>query len=47
MGIVGMLFILVTWDGGLVWPNVLGLLITIPASLFGAHLAKQHMRTES
>ncbi len=47
MGIVGMLYIVITWDGGLVWPNVLGLLITIPASLFGAHLARRHMPEES
>jgi len=47
MGIVGMLYIVITWDSGLVWPNVLGLLITIPASLFGAHLARRHMPEES
>jgi hypothetical protein len=47
MGIVGMLFIAITWDGGLVWPNILGLLITVPASLFGAHLARRHMPEDS
>ena len=47
MGIVGMLFIVITWDSEIIWPNVLGLLITIPASLFGAHLARRHMPEES
>jgi|SRR5688572_10892272 hypothetical protein len=47
MGIVGMLFIVITWNSEIIWPNVLGLLITIPASLFGAHLARRHMPEES
>jgi hypothetical protein len=47
MGILGILFVLVTWDGALGWLNVLGLLVTIPASLYGAHLAKKHMPAES
>lgn len=47
MGILGVLFIFVTWNGDLGWMNVLGLLITIPASLYGAHLAKKHMPAES
>lgn len=46
MGIVGMLYIVISWDSELVWPNVLGLLITIPASLYGAHLARRHMPEE-
>jgi hypothetical protein len=47
MGIVGILFMLVTWDGGLVWINVFGLLVTIPAAIYGAHLAKRHMPMET
>ncbi len=47
MGIAGMLFIVITWNSEIIWPNVLGLLITIPASLFGAHLARRHMPEES
>jgi len=47
MGILGVLFILVTWDSDLGWMNFLGLLVTIPASLYGAHLAKKHMPVES
>ena len=43
MGILGILFILVTWNSELGWMNFLGLLVTIPASLYGAHLAKKHM----
>jgi len=42
-----MLYIVISWDSELVWPNVLGLLITIPASLYGAHLARRHMPEES
>jgi hypothetical protein len=47
MGILGVLFILVTWDRGLGWLNLLALLVTIPASLYGAHLAKRHLPAES
>jgi ABC-type enterochelin transport system permease subunit len=47
MGVVGILYIAITWDSALVWPNILGLLITIPASLFGAHLARLHRPEES
>jgi hypothetical protein len=43
MGILGVLFIFVTWNAELGWLNFLGLLTTIPASLYGAHLAKKHM----
>ena len=46
MGIAGILFIIITWDNEQLWPGILGLLVTIPASLFGAHLAKQHMPVE-
>jgi hypothetical protein len=47
MGIVGMLFIVISWNGELLWPNILGLLVTIPASLYGAHLARRQMPAES
>jgi hypothetical protein len=43
MGIVGIVYIVVQWDSdrpGLGW---LGLLITIPLALFGAHLAKRQL----
>jgi hypothetical protein len=46
MGIVGMLFTLLSWNAELLWPNILGLLVTIPASLYGAHLAKRQMPVE-
>jgi hypothetical protein len=46
MGILGILFIFATWNGDLGWMNVLGLLVTIPAALYGAHLAKKHMPVE-
>jgi hypothetical protein len=47
MGILGVLFVLVTWNREAGWLNVLGMLVTIPASLYGAHLAKKHMPAES
>ena len=43
MGILGILSILFTWDSELGWMNFLGVLATIPAALYGAHLAKKHM----
>jgi hypothetical protein len=47
MGVLGIVYILVGWNGDLGWLNVLALLITIPASLYGAHLAKKHMAVTS
>ena len=43
MGILVILFSLVTWNGDLGWLNVFALVITIPASLYGAHLAKKQL----
>ena len=46
IGIVGVLFSLVLWSpeaGGL---EYLGLVITIPCSIYGAHLAKRHIPPE-
>jgi hypothetical protein len=42
MGIVGIIYIVVASDAldGQAW---LGILVTIPLSLFGAHLARKHM----
>ena len=47
MGITGILFILLTWRGDTDWMFWLGLLSTIPAALYGSHLAKRHMPVES
>jgi hypothetical protein len=43
MGITGIVMLLIFWSGTPTWLNVIALLITIPASIYGAHLAKQHM----
>ncbi len=45
IGIVGILFILIASDAldGQAW---LGILLTIPLSLYGAHLARKHMPAE-
>jgi len=47
IGIVGVLFALALWspdDGGL---EYLGLVITIPCSIYGAHLARRHIPPEA
>ena len=46
VGIVGMVYILVTWTSDGQWIGWLGLVTTIPASLYGAHLAKKHLPQE-
>ena len=43
MGIVGIVFSLLLWSPGATWLNYLGLVMTIPVSLYGAHLAKKSM----
>jgi uncharacterized membrane protein YfcA len=43
MGVVGVLFILTFWPDDSGWMDWLGLLITIPLSIYGAHLAKDHV----
>jgi hypothetical protein len=43
IGVVGVLFILTFWQDEAGWLDWLGLLITIPLSVYGAHLAKLHM----
>lgn len=43
MGIVGIVFILLLWPKDSGWLEFFGLIITIPLSLFGAHIAKGHM----
>jgi MFS family permease len=47
MGIVGVIWILFAAAGSFGWLDALGLLITVPAALYGAHLAKKHMPSES
>jgi hypothetical protein len=43
IGVVGVLFILTFWQDEAGWLDWLGLLITIPLSVYGAHLAKRHL----
>jgi len=47
MGIVGTVFSLALWRSGATWLDYVGLVTTIPASLYGAHLARKHMPVES
>ena len=42
IGLVGLVLTLVTW-GDPMWLSVLSLLTTVPASIYGAHIAKMHM----
>jgi hypothetical protein len=43
MGIIGLVFGLFFWSDEAIWLDYLGLLITIPLSLLGAHLARKRM----
>jgi uncharacterized membrane protein YfcA len=43
MGVVGVLFSLLFWRTDATWLDWLALVLTIPASLYGAQLAKRHM----
>jgi hypothetical protein len=43
MGIVGVVFMLATWDESATGYEYVGLLITIPASIFGAHFARRYV----
>jgi hypothetical protein len=43
IGIVGFVFTLAVMGGAPGWYTVLGLLMTLPASIYGAHLAKPHL----
>jgi hypothetical protein len=43
MGIVGLVFGLVFWSDEPIWLDYLGMVLTIPMSLFGAHLARKRM----
>jgi hypothetical protein len=45
MGVVAMVYIVLVWRDP-TWLDWLGLVLTIPASLFGAHLARKHMPLE-
>ena len=42
VGLIGLLFCILTW-GDLPWLNVFAVLSTVPMSIYGAHLAKEHM----
>ena len=42
IGVVGVIFVLAFSGGNPLWFTIIGLVLTIPASLYGAHLAKKH-----
>jgi hypothetical protein len=43
IGLLGIVFTVIFWGEGPVWLNILGLLMSIPASIYGAHIARKHM----
>jgi hypothetical protein len=42
VGLIGLIFGIVQW-GDPLWLNFFGMVMTIPASIYGAHLAKKQM----
>jgi len=42
IGLIGVIFGILQW-GDPLWLNFFGLIMNIPASIYGAHIAKQHM----
>jgi len=42
IGLIGLIFGILQW-GDPVWLSVFAIVMTIPASIYGAHLAKKHM----
>jgi len=44
MGIIGLVFGLFFWSADPIWLDYLGVVLTIPASLLGAHLARKRMQ---
>jgi hypothetical protein len=44
MGIIGVAFGLFLWSDAPIWLDYLGLVLTIPFSLLGAHLARKRMQ---
>jgi hypothetical protein len=47
IGIVGLVFTLLVMGEAPVWYTALGLLMALPASIYGAHLAKPHITPAS
>lgn len=44
MGVIGLVFIVLFWQGA-GWMDWLAVLLTVPLSLLGGHIARQRMRT--
>lgn len=42
IGLLGMLLVVLTW-GDPLWLSLFALLMNVPASVYGAHVAKKHM----
>ena len=43
MGLLGTAWVLYFWQANAIWMNLLSLLLNIPVSIWGAHIAKRHM----
>jgi hypothetical protein len=46
IGLIGLIFGILQW-GDPLWLNIFGMMTTIPASIYGAHLARKHMLSQS
>ena len=44
MGVIGVVFGLFFWHQDAIWLDYLGVILTIPLSLFGSHLARNRMQ---
>jgi hypothetical protein len=42
IGLIGLIFAILQWSDTL-WLNLYAMVMTLPASIYGAHLAKKHM----
>ena len=45
IGVVAVVFVLIFGSGGPLWMLILGVLLTIPASIYGAHIASKRTPT--
>jgi hypothetical protein len=44
MGVIGLAYVLLLWRAEPIWLDYLGAILTVPLSLFGAHLARRRMQ---
>ena len=47
MGVVGLVYAMLMWNANARWYDYIGVLLTIPASIYGAHIARRHIPSET